>query len=71
MGGAIGDGADRLVRPPHPLRGGVIDWITVYGRSPIFNVAGAALEAGALVAVALLASNAVRALGRKRSPDGR
>ncbi|MEU8824453.1 signal peptidase II [Streptomyces sp. NPDC048636] len=58
-GGAIGNGADRALRPPGPLRGAVIDWITVVAHGPVFNLADVALVAGTvLTTVALLRGTA-------------
>ncbi|MDW6061612.1 signal peptidase II [Streptomyces sp. FXJ1.4098] len=54
-GGALGNGADRAVRHPGPLRGAVIDWIMVTARGPVFNLADAALAVGAcLIGLVLL-----------------
>jgi signal peptidase II len=59
-GGAVGNGVDRLVRSPGPLRGAVIDWITASGRGPVFNLADVALGLGALLTAILLARGTVR-----------
>ena len=59
-GGSIGNGADRVVRPPGPLRGAVIDWITVAGRGPVFNLADVALVSGTLLTAAVLLLTAAR-----------
>ncbi|NUP44504.1 MAG: signal peptidase II, partial [Streptomyces sp.] len=53
-GGALGNGADRAVRHPGPLRGAVIDWIMVTARGPVFNLADAALAVGACLLVVVL-----------------
>lgn len=53
-GGSVGNGADRVVRPPGPLRGAVVDWITVAGRGPVFNLADVALVSGTLLTAAVL-----------------
>ncbi|GAA2346612.1 signal peptidase II [Streptomyces cuspidosporus] len=53
-GGALGNGADRAVRHPGPLRGAVIDWVMVSPRGPVFNLADAALAAGACLIVLVL-----------------
>ncbi|ADI09010.1 hypothetical protein SBI_05890 [Streptomyces bingchenggensis BCW-1] len=53
-GGALGNGADRAVRHPGPLRGAVIDWIMVTARGPVFNLADAALAVGACLIVVVL-----------------
>ncbi|GHJ27222.1 hypothetical protein TPA0910_16550 [Streptomyces hygroscopicus subsp. sporocinereus] len=59
-GGATGNGADRLIRAPGPLRGAVIDWITVDAHGPVFNLADVALVTGTLLTVALLLHRTVR-----------
>ncbi|MGW2325633.1 signal peptidase II [Streptomyces sp. NPDC001700] len=59
-GGSVGNGADRAVRPPGPLRGAVVDWITVAGRGPVFNLADVALVSGTLLTAAVLLGAAVR-----------
>src|SRR5690606_16526106 len=55
LGGALGNLVDRLVRPPGPFRGEVVDMISVfdpYGRVfPVFNVADSALFLGVVLAV--------------------
>ena len=55
LGGAVGNLIDRIVRPPGPLRGEVVDMVSVfdpYGRVfPVFNVADSALVVGVALAV--------------------
>jgi signal peptidase II len=57
LGGAIGNLIDRLFRSPGPLRGAVIDFLSLfdpYGRVwPIFNAADSALVSGVILAVVL------------------
>ncbi len=57
LGGAAGNLADRLFRSPGPLRGAVIDFLSVldpYGRFyPIFNLADSAICCGGVLAVLL------------------
>ncbi|MCA1833159.1 MAG: signal peptidase II [Actinomycetota bacterium] len=48
LGGALGNLADRLFRPPGPFRGRVIDFID-FRVWPTFNIADAAVVAGALL----------------------
>src|SRR5438093_12456709 len=48
LGGALGNLADRLFRPPGPFRGRVIDFID-FRVWPTFNVADAAVVVGALL----------------------
>jgi len=59
-GGSVGNGADRVVRPPGPLRGAVVDWITVAGRGPVFNLADVALFSGTLLTATVLLVSAAR-----------
>jgi len=59
-GGSVGNGADRVMRPPGPLRGAVVDWITVAGRGPVFNLADVALVSGTLLTAVVLLRTAVR-----------
>lgn len=55
LGGAAGNLTDRLIRPPGPLLGEVVDMISLfdpYGRIwPVFNVADSALVVGVALAV--------------------
>jgi signal peptidase II len=49
-GGAAGNLADRLARPPGGLHGAVIDWIHVSFYGPTFNLADVWLRAGIVLA---------------------
>jgi signal peptidase II len=51
-GGAAGNLADRLARPPGGLHGAVIDWIHVSFYGPTFNLADVWLRGGLLLAAA-------------------
>lgn len=57
LGGACGNLVDRLFRAPGPLRGAVIDFVSVFDDSggvwPVFNVADSALVVGVVIAVLL------------------
>jgi signal peptidase II len=57
LGGAAGNLCDRLFRSPGPLRGRVVDWISVFdpgGRVwPVFNLADSAIVVGGVLAVLL------------------
>jgi len=57
LGGAGGNLVDRLFRSPGPLRGAVIDWISLldpYGNVwPIFNLADSGIVCGGVLAVLL------------------
>jgi signal peptidase II len=57
LGGALGNLADRLFRPPGPFRGRVIDFVD-FRVWPTFNLADAAVVCGAIVlALASLRGN--------------
>jgi signal peptidase II len=57
LGGAVGNLIDRLFRDPGFLRGGVVDWISVFGPNgehyPIFNVADSAIVCGGILGALL------------------
>jgi signal peptidase II len=57
MGGATGNLVDRIFRDPAPLRGGVVDFVSVLDPVsppwPVFNVADSALVIGVCLAVLL------------------
>jgi signal peptidase II len=57
VGGAAGNLLDRLFRAPGPMRGHVVDFISVFGaygeRFPIFNLADSALFCGVVLAILL------------------
>jgi signal peptidase II len=52
LGGATGNLMDRFFRAPGPLRGHVVDFLSV-GWWPVFNVADSAVVCGAILLVAL------------------
>lgn len=52
-GGALGNLVDRLFRSPGPLRGHVVDFISVTRWWPVFNVADSSIVCGAILLVAL------------------
>lgn len=58
LGGAAGNLSDRLFRAPAPLRGAVVDWISLFdpeGRVwPVFNLADASIVCGGIIAVILM-----------------
>ena len=59
LGGAAGNLVDRLCRSPGPLRGHVVDWISLRtpdGRMlfPIFNFAASGIVCGGILAVLLV-----------------
>jgi signal peptidase II len=57
LGGASGNLIDRLLRDPGPLRGHVVDFISVFDEAggvwPIFNVADSSLFCGVVLVVLL------------------
>ncbi|MGC4934873.1 signal peptidase II [Gordonia sp. DT30] len=52
LGGALGNLIDRIFRSPGPLRGHVVDFISV-GWWPVFNLADSAVVCGAVLLVVL------------------
>lgn len=52
LGGALGNLIDRIFRSPGPLRGHVIDFVSV-GWWPVFNVADSSVVCGAILLVVL------------------
>jgi len=71
LGGAIGNGLDRLLRGPGPLRGGVVDWLapSVHGGS--MNLADLSLNAALviLLAGAIVSLLPTRKRRRRVDPD--
>jgi len=69
LGGAAGNLADRLFRAPGPLRGAVVDWISLFdpeGRVwPVFNLADSAIVCGGAVAVVLMLMGRELTVSRK------
>jgi signal peptidase II len=57
LGGAVGNLVDRVFREPGFLRGGVVDFISVFGPDgevyPVFNVADSAIVCGGVLGVVL------------------
>lgn len=57
LGGAAGNLTDRLVRPPGPLRGYVIDFLSLFAPDgsvwPVFNLADTAIVCGGVLLVVL------------------
>jgi signal peptidase II len=52
LGGALGNGLDRLLRAPGPLHGGVVDWLSLNTGGASMNLADLSLNAAVLVLVA-------------------
>ena len=57
LGGALGNLVDRVFRDPGPLRGGVVDFLSVFGPDgrvwPVFNVADSAIVCGGILGALL------------------
>ena len=79
LGGALGNLVDRFFRAPGPLRGHVVDFLSI-GWWPVFNVADPAVVGGAMLLVALSVfgyefDSPVRRRGRRcgdrRGPRGK
>ena len=68
LGGAAGNLVDRLFRSPAPLRGAVVDWISLLDPHgdvwPIFNLADSGIVCGGILAV-LLATLGYEVDGRR------
>jgi signal peptidase II len=52
LGGAIGNGLDRLLRGPGPLHGGVVDWLAPSAHGGSMNLADLSLNAAVILVVA-------------------
>ncbi|MGZ8180206.1 signal peptidase II [Williamsia sp. SKLECPSW1] len=68
LGGALGNLVDRFFRSPGPLRGHVVDFVSV-GWWPVFNVADSAVVCGAVLLVALTVFGVE--IDGTRTPSGR
>lgn len=51
LGGAAGNLVDRLFREPEPLRGGVIDWFSLFDVTKMMNIADVAIHVGIVVLI--------------------
>ena len=77
LGGALGNLVDRIFRDPGPLRGGVVDFLSVFGPDgrvwPVFNVADSAIVCGgilgALLALRGIEFDGTRTPTRARTQD--
>lgn len=74
LGGAAGNLVDRILRSPGPLRGGVVDFVSVFDDAgqvfPVFNVADSSLVIGVCLLV-LVEFRGIRLDGRQvRQPPG-
>ena len=69
LGGAMGNLVDRFFRSPGPLRGHVVDFLSI-GWWPVFNVADPSVVGGAILLVTLSALGYdFDTLGRRRVDD--
>ena len=64
LGGAIGNGLDRVLRGPGPLHGGVVDWLKPTLDSGSMNLADLAIN----LAIVVVVLGAVVAWWRERGP---
>lgn len=73
LGGATGNLVDRLFRAPGPLRGHVVDFVSVFAADgsffPVFNVADSAIVCGGVLLV-LMALTGRDYDGRRPQPSG-
>ncbi|XJF15794.1 signal peptidase II [Mycobacterium sp. AMU20-3851] len=69
LGGALGNLVDRFFRSPGPLRGHVVDFLSV-GWWPVFNVADPAVVGGAILLVVLSLFGFDFDTAGRREPDG-
>ena len=73
LGGALGNLIDRIFRDPGFLRGGVVDFVSVFGPDgsvwPVFNVADSAIVCGGLLG-AVLALRGIEFDGSRTRSDG-
>jgi signal peptidase II len=71
LGGAVGNLLDRIFRAPGFLRGGVVDFLSVFGPDgrvwPVFNVADSAIVCGGILG-ALLALRGIDFDGSRAGP---
>ncbi len=63
LGGGIGNLVDRLGGSPGPFRGGVIDWIQLFGSTGSMNLADLAINLGVAVLVVTMIWGAVKVPG--------
>jgi signal peptidase II len=71
LGGAVGNGLDRLLRGPGPLHGGVVDWLAPSAHGGSMNLADLSLNAAVLVMIAgaLLSMRPRKKRRRRVDPD--
>ncbi|MFT3863103.1 MAG: signal peptidase II [Solirubrobacterales bacterium] len=71
LGGALGNGLDRVFRAPGPLRGGVVDWLAPSAHGGSMNLADLSLNAAVviLIAGALISMRPAKKKRRPVNPD--
>jgi signal peptidase II len=70
LGGALGNGLDRLLRGPSPLHGGVVDWLSLNTGGASMNIADLSLNAAVVVLIAGALMSMVTTKKRRRvDPD--
>ena len=70
LGGALGNGLDRLLRGPAPLHGGVVDWLPLSTNGASMNLADLSLNAAVVVLLAgALVSMLTTKKRRRVDPD--
>jgi signal peptidase II len=52
LGGALGNGLDRILRGPAPLHGGVVDWLSLSTGGASMNLADLSLNAAVVILIA-------------------
>jgi signal peptidase II len=69
LGGAVGNGLDRMLREPGPLHGGVVDWLAPSAHGGSMNLADLSLNAAVVVMIAgaLLSMRSSR--GKRPTPE--
>jgi signal peptidase II len=72
LGGAVGNGLDRILRGPGALHGGVVDWLAPSAHGGSMNIADLALNAAVVVMIAglLLSMRSSRAERRATKNGG-
>jgi signal peptidase II len=70
LGGALGNGLDRLLRGPSPLHGGVVDWLSLSTGGASMNLADLSLNAAVVLLLAGALASLVTTKKRRRvDPD--
>jgi signal peptidase II len=70
LGGALGNGLDRLLRGPGPFHGGVVDWLSLSTGGGSMNLADLSLNAAVLVLIAGAIIGSLTTKKRRRvNPD--